>query len=151
MRHRKVILADGRYMIFYTFDKLLSHTHVKANGEKSPPKIDLETTEEKNDGTLYRLLARRRNERGRATMMENSVILDGDAEKGPKFGAVEIALGMDFIRGCFIDTHFAQRGRYGRLLAAIAYYPQELGIGIDENTAIVIKKRQLEVNGEGAR
>jgi len=58
-----------------------------------------------------------------AAMMGNSVILDGDAETSPKFGTVEIAPGMDFIRGCFIDTHFAQRGRYGRLLAAIAHYP----------------------------
>ena len=85
-----------------------------------------------------------------AAMMGNSVILDGDGETSPKFGAVEIAPGMDFIRGCLIDTHFAQRGRYGRLLAAIAHYPQELGIGIDENTAVIIKKRQLEVIGEGA-
>ena len=85
-----------------------------------------------------------------AAMMGNSVILDGDGETSPKFGAVEIAPGMDFIRGCIIDTHFAQRGRYGRLLAAIAHYPQELGIGIDENTAVIIKKHQLEVIGEGA-
>ncbi len=85
-----------------------------------------------------------------AAMMGNSVILDGDGETSPKFGAVEIAPGMDFIRGCIIDPHFAERGRYGRLLAAIAHYPQELGIGIDENTALIIKKKQLEVIGEGA-
>jgi cyanophycinase len=49
-----------------------------------------------------------------------------------------------------IDQHFAQRGRIGRLLSAVAQQPVVLGFGIDENTAIVVNNNQLEVIGEGA-
>lgn len=85
-----------------------------------------------------------------AAMMSNSMILDGDGEENPTLGGVEIGPGMDFIVGAIIDTHFAQRGRYGRLFAAVAHYPQDLGLGIDENTAMIVKKGEFEVIGEGA-
>lgn len=85
-----------------------------------------------------------------AAMMSNSMILDGDGEAQPRLRSVEIGPGMDLIIGAMIDTHFAQRGRHGRLLAAVAHYPQDLGLGIDENTAMIIKKGSLEVIGEGA-
>ncbi len=52
--------------------------------------------------------------------------------------------GFGFMQGVMIDQHFAQRGRIGRLLGAIAENPSVLGIGIDEDTAIVVnKKRRL--------
>jgi hypothetical protein len=46
MQHRRVILPDGRYLIFYTFDESLSNN--SANERKSGPKPQLEATEEKN-------------------------------------------------------------------------------------------------------
>jgi cyanophycinase len=54
------------------------------------------------------------------------------------------------IVGCTIDTHFSQRGRHGRLLAAVAHFPQDIGFGIDENTAMIVHKDHFEVIGEGA-
>jgi cyanophycinase len=48
-----------------------------------------------------------------------------------------------------IDQHFSERGRLGRLLAAIAEHPGYLGIGIDENTAIVIEGDCFHVIGSG--
>jgi cyanophycinase len=54
------------------------------------------------------------------------------------------------IVGCTIDTHFSQRGRHGRLLTAVAHFPQDIGFGIDENTAMVVNKDHFEVIGEGA-
>jgi cyanophycinase len=84
-----------------------------------------------------------------AAMMGNSMIVSGDSDEAPKQGAVEMAPGMDFILGSIIDTHFSQRGRHGRLLTAIAHYPQELGIGIDEDTALVVKGSKLSVIGSG--
>jgi cyanophycinase len=84
-----------------------------------------------------------------AMMMSHSMITTGDSENPPRMGGVEIGPGMDLISGTIIDTHFSQRGRYGRLVTAVAHYPQTLGIGIDEQTAIVVRKKKFEVVGEG--
>ena len=85
-----------------------------------------------------------------AAMMSNSMLLGGDGECNPRSGAVEIGPGMDFVVGACIDTHFSQRGRYGRLLTAVAHYPQDLGLGLDEDTAIVVAGNEFEVIGSGA-
>jgi cyanophycinase len=85
-----------------------------------------------------------------AAMMSNSMMLGGESETNPRFGCVEIGPGMDFLVGTLIDTHFSQRGRHGRLLTATAHYPQDLGLGIDEDTALVVKGNEFEVIGSGA-
>jgi cyanophycinase len=85
-----------------------------------------------------------------AAMMSNSMMLGGESETNPRFGSVEIGPGMDFIMGTLIDTHFSQRGRHGRLITATAHYPQDMGIGIDEDTAIVVAGNEFEVIGSGA-
>jgi cyanophycinase len=49
-----------------------------------------------------------------------------------------------------IDTHFAQRGRIGRLLYACASNPIKIGIGLGEDTGLLIKEgRHLEAIGSG--
>ena len=53
------------------------------------------------------------------------------------------------VRDVIIDQHFAERGRIGRLPGAVAQNPRELGIGIDEDTAIVLRGRQFDVIGSG--
>ncbi|HEY0098471.1 MAG TPA: cyanophycinase [Pyrinomonadaceae bacterium] len=85
-----------------------------------------------------------------AAMMSNSMMLGGESETNPRFGSVEIGPGMDFLMGTLIDTHFSQRGRHGRLITATAHYPQDMGIGIDEDTAMVVNRNEFEVIGSGA-
>lgn len=85
-----------------------------------------------------------------ASMMGNSMIISGDRNETPRLGCVEIGPGMDFMIGTIIDTHFSQRGRIGRLLTAVAHFPQDLGIGIDEDTALVITNSHFDVIGGGA-
>jgi cyanophycinase len=85
-----------------------------------------------------------------ASMMSNTMIVEGLPETTPRVGAVKVGPGMEFIAGMLIDQHFGQRGRLGRLLSAIAQYPHELGIGIDENTAAVVSGEEFTVIGEGA-
>jgi cyanophycinase len=85
-----------------------------------------------------------------AAMMSNSMIIRGDSNCNPRFGGMEIGPGMNFLPDAMIDTHFSQRGRIGRLLTAIAHYPQDIGFGIDENTALVFSDQQLEVLGENS-
>jgi cyanophycin synthetase len=85
-----------------------------------------------------------------ATMMSNTMIIRGESNKNPRFGAIDIAPGMDFLPNSIIDTHFSQRGRLGRLLTAVAHYPQEVGFGVDENTAMVVHNGRFEVIGENS-
>jgi cyanophycinase len=54
-------------------------------------------------------------------------------------GAVKISSGLGFLEGCIIDTHFTSRGRFGRLSQAIVMNPTCVGIGLSENTALLIK------------
>jgi cyanophycinase len=85
-----------------------------------------------------------------AAMMSNSMIIRGDSNCNPRLGGTEIGPGMDFLPGTMIDTHFSQRGRMGRLLTAVAHYPQDIGFGIDENTALVVSDGQCQVFGENS-
>jgi cyanophycinase len=109
-------------------------------------------------GTQMQALMHRRYERGLvvggtsagAAMMSNSMIVGGGGDDNPKVGAVEIGPGMDLLIGAIIDTHFSQRGRFGRLLTAVAHYPQDMGIGIDEETAMIVNRNEFEVAGKGA-
>lgn len=84
-----------------------------------------------------------------AAMMSNSMIIGGSAQETPRMEGVRMAPGMEFILGAAIDTHFSQRGRHGRLLTAVAHYPHDLGIGLDEDTAIIVEAETFEVIGSG--
>ena len=55
---------------------------------------------------------------------------------------------MGLIRSAIIDQHFIVRSRYNRLFSAIAKYPNLLGIGIDEATAILVEGNTATVCGE---
>ena len=57
--------------------------------------------------------------------------------------------GLGFIRGVAIDQHFSQRGRQKDMTELVNRYPQLLGIGLDEATAIVVEKSRAEVVGRG--
>jgi cyanophycinase len=84
-----------------------------------------------------------------AAMMSGTMIISGGSGNPPMVGGVEFAPGMDLISNTVIDTHFSQRSRHGRLLTAVAHHPQEIGIGIDERTAMVLRNNVFKVVGEG--
>ena len=85
-----------------------------------------------------------------ASMMSEVMVVAGDDEEAPRKSTVKLAPGMGFIKGVIIDQHFNQRGRIGRLLGAVAQNPYALGIGIDEDTAIIMNdKEEIEVIGSG--
>jgi cyanophycinase len=85
-----------------------------------------------------------------AAMMPNTMILTGDSNECPRNGSIQFAPGLSLVFDAIIDTHFSQRGRHGRLLSAVAHYPQELGIGLDEKTGIILRGNEFRVVGEGA-
>ena len=57
--------------------------------------------------------------------------------------------GLNFLPGVAIDQHFAQRKRFGDMAALMKVYPQLLGVGIDEATALVVRGSVAEVMGQG--
>ncbi len=84
-----------------------------------------------------------------AAMMSGTMIVAGEGP-GVSRASVRTGPGLEFLPGVLIDQHFAERGRLNRLLSAVARYPHELGLGIDENTAILTDGDYFEVLGSGA-
>jgi cyanophycinase len=85
-----------------------------------------------------------------ASVMSETMLVRGASAESYRIGDLHMAPGLGLIRDVIIDQHFAERGRIGRLLGAVAQNPRVLGIGIDEDTAIVIEDRRFEVVGCGA-
>lgn len=76
-----------------------------------------------------------------ASMMTDTMIVEGAADQSPTRNTVHLAVGMGLWPGAVVDQHFSERGRIGRLLSAVAQNPAVLGVGIDENTAIEVDFR----------
>src|SRR5215212_1895122 len=85
-----------------------------------------------------------------ASVLSDTMLVSGESGSSPKAGdATRMAPGFGFVEGLVIDQHFAERGRTGRLLAAIAQNPKSLGLGIDEDTAVVVERQRFKVVGSG--
>lgn len=87
-----------------------------------------------------------------ASAMSGAMLIDGDTEQSNRIGdAMRMAPGLGLLPDFVIDRHFARRGQVGRLLGAVAQNPRLIGVGIDANTAIVVRPgRGFEAAGEGA-
>jgi cyanophycinase len=88
---------------------------------------------------------------GASIMCETMMVAGNGAQSHRLDETIQMAPGFGFINGVIIDQHFAERGRVGRLLGVTAQNPRNIGIGIDEDTAIVVEgDRQFYVLGTGA-
>jgi cyanophycinase len=89
---------------------------------------------------------------GASAMGQTMLVTDGASERSHKVkGAFYMARGLGFVGDLVIDQHFAQRARIERLMGAVAENPGVLGIGIDEDTAVILKgSEQFRVIGSGA-
>ena len=87
-----------------------------------------------------------------ASVVCETMMVGGDGNGSHRIGVgLRMAPGFGFFKGAIVDQHFAERGRMGRLVGAVAQNPRILGIGIDENTAIrVTGNRYFTVLGDGA-
>lgn len=74
-----------------------------------------------------------------AMVMANEMISGGSATDAFIKGAVEMYKGLGLIPELIIDTHFIKRGRFGRQSEAVAKFPNLLGIGLAEDTGMIIK------------
>lgn len=73
-----------------------------------------------------------------ASVMSNVMIIEGDNNEPAKKCVLKVAPGLNLLNNTIIDQHFAQRGRIGRLLYGVSQNPNILGIGIDEDTSIIV-------------
>lgn len=85
-----------------------------------------------------------------AAASSNNMIYQGSSQEALLKGEVKITGGLGFINNVIIDTHFVQRGRIGRLLYACASNPVNLGIGLGEDTGLLITNgNNMEAIGSG--
>jgi len=85
-----------------------------------------------------------------AAAASNNMIYQGSSSEALLKGEVKITSGLGLIDDVVIDTHFVQRGRIGRLFQAVVGNPKVLGIGLGEDTGLLITNgRQMEAIGSG--
>jgi cyanophycinase len=85
-----------------------------------------------------------------ASVMSETMLIKGSSRETHRIGDLHMAPGMGLIRDAIIDQHFAERGRFGRLIGAVAHNPRVLGLGIDEDTAAMVEGHRFRVIGSGA-
>ncbi len=86
-----------------------------------------------------------------ASAMSSTMLVGGADEESARRGTVRMCPGLGFLPNAVVDQHFAQRGRINRLLAALAQNPGTLGVGIDEDTAVLVDARgAMQVLGSGS-
>ena len=85
-----------------------------------------------------------------AMAMSKEMIAGGSSTEAFMKGAVQMSQGLELIPELIFDTHFIQRGRFGRQSEAVAKFPNLLGIGLAEDTGLIIKNgKEFEVIGSG--
>ncbi|MDP3560142.1 MAG: cyanophycinase [Legionellaceae bacterium] len=85
-----------------------------------------------------------------AMVMSAIMIIEGGLTEALVYRNITTSAGLDFLSGCIIDTHFIKRGRFGRLAHAIVMNPEQLGIGLGEDSALIIKHgSDAECRGSG--
>ncbi len=83
-----------------------------------------------------------------ATALGRTMILGGYGAE-VSTATVRTGPGLGLVPRMLIDMHFGERGRLPRLLSAVTLDPDRLGVGIDENTAICVRRDCFEVLGSG--
>lgn len=84
-----------------------------------------------------------------AMAMATEMIAGGSVTESLFKGAVLMNKGLSLLPQFIIDTHFVKRGRFGRMAEAVAIFPNLMGIGLAEDTGLIIKNGHFEVIGSG--
>ena len=85
-----------------------------------------------------------------AACASKNMIYQGSSREALLKGEIKITSGLGFMDNVIIDTHFVQRGRIGRLFQAVVGNPKTLGIGLGEDTGLLIKNGvSMEALGSG--
>jgi len=110
-------------------------------------------------GTALAATLRRRHAEGMvvagtsagAAVLSRHMISMGESGGTPRRRLVQMAQGLGFAPDLVIDQHFRRRDRMGRLITALSYNPEPLGVGVDEDTAAILDgDGVMTVLGSGA-
>ncbi len=85
---------------------------------------------------------------GAAASSEN-MIYQGSSQEALLKGEIKTTQGLGLIENVIVDTHFVQRGRIGRLFQTVVNNPRTLGIGLGEDTGLLIKQDKMIAIGSG--
>ena len=86
-----------------------------------------------------------------AMAMSNTMIYEGNAGTANLKGEVKITTGLGLLQNVIIDTHFDKRGRFNRLAQAVAAQPGAIGIGLGEDTGVIVSDGyELKAIGSGS-
>lgn len=86
-----------------------------------------------------------------AMAMSNTMIYQGKSDIAHLKGEVKLTTGLAFMKDVIIDSHFVKRGRFNRLAQAVASNPACTGIGLGEDTGVIVTNgNMMEVIGSGA-
>ncbi|MCE2962332.1 MAG: cyanophycinase [Chitinophagales bacterium] len=85
-----------------------------------------------------------------AAAASNNMIYQGSSHEALLKGEVKITSGLGLINDVIIDTHFVQRGRIGRLFQAVVGNPKVLGIGLGEDTGLLITNNNTHMEAIGS-
>jgi cyanophycinase len=85
-----------------------------------------------------------------AMAMSNTMIYHGNSTTAHLKGEVKITTGLAFLKNVIIDSHFEKRGRFNRLAQAVGCNPSCIGIGLGEDTGLIItESNHFEAIGSG--
>jgi cyanophycinase len=85
-----------------------------------------------------------------ATAMPDTMIYGGESSEALRKGAVQMTGGVGFVKKVVIDSHFIKRGRFSRLMAIVTTNPGYIGIGLGEDTGVIIREGHvIEAIGNG--
>jgi cyanophycinase len=85
-----------------------------------------------------------------AMAMSNTMIYEGNATRAHLKGEVKITTGLGFMDDVIFDSHFEKRGRFARLVHAVSANPSSIGIGLGEDTGMLITEgNRMEAIGSG--
>ena len=85
-----------------------------------------------------------------AMAMSSSMIYEGNATRAHLKGQVKMTTGLGFMRDVIFDSHFEKRGRFNRLAQAVTANPSCIGIGLGEDTGMLITDgNKMEAIGSG--
>ncbi|MFL5740306.1 MAG: cyanophycinase [Flavisolibacter sp.] len=85
-----------------------------------------------------------------AMALSTPMIYAGNEELQELGGEIKVTMGLEFMKDVCIDTHFVHRGRFVRMAQVVVTNPTSIGIGIEEDTCILVQKgKEMKVTGTG--
>lgn len=84
-----------------------------------------------------------------AMAISDIMIKEGDVNEAMLSRDLKVGKGLNFMQKIIVDTHFIKRGRFGRLAQAVSLHPNYLGIGLGEDTALIIQNNIAVCRGSG--